>query len=89
MKQSSDNLLRLSMELGGHAPFIIFDDADMSRAAEAAMACKFRNAGQTCICANRFYVHESVHTDFVSRSPAPSAHSGSATAHRKASMSGL
>jgi len=67
MKQSSDNLLRLSMELGGHAPFIIFDDADMSRAAEAAMACKFRNAGQTCICANRFYVHESVHTDFVSR----------------------
>ena len=67
MKQSSDNLLRLSMELGGHAPFIVFDDADMSKAAEAAMACKFRNAGQTCICANRFYVHESVHTDFVSR----------------------
>ncbi len=67
MKQSSDNLLRLSMELGGHAPFIVFDDADMSKAAEAAMACKFRNAGQTCICANRFYVHESVHADFVSR----------------------
>lgn len=65
MKQASDNLLRLSLELGGHAPFIVFDDADVPRAVQAAVACKFRNAGQTCICANRFYVHAAVHDEFM------------------------
>lgn len=65
MKQASDNLLRLSMELGGHAPFIVFEDADLKKAVAAAVACKFRNAGQTCICANRFYVHASLHQPFI------------------------
>ena len=65
MKQASDNLLRLSLELGGHAPFIVFDDADVEKAVQAAVACKFRNAGQTCICANRFYVQAAMHERFV------------------------
>ncbi|MEQ9616764.1 MAG: NAD-dependent succinate-semialdehyde dehydrogenase [Phycisphaerales bacterium] len=67
MKNASRNLLRLSMELGGHAPFIVFDDADLDRAVDAAVACKFRNAGQTCICANRFYVQGGVHDAFVAK----------------------
>lgn len=65
MKQASDNLLRLSMELGGHAPLIVFDDADIKKAVAAAVACKFRNAGQTCICANRFYVQAGVYDEFM------------------------
>ena len=67
MKQASENLLRLSMELGGHAPFIVFDDADLERAVSAAVACKFRNAGQTCICANRFYVQSGIYDKFMDR----------------------
>lgn len=67
MKQASENLLRLSMELGGHAPFIVFDDADLDRAVSAAVACKFRNAGQTCICANRFYVQSGIYDTFMDR----------------------
>ncbi|MFG0325862.1 MAG: NAD-dependent succinate-semialdehyde dehydrogenase [Phycisphaerales bacterium JB037] len=67
MKKAADNIMRLSLELGGHAPFIVFDDADLDRAVTAAAACKFRNAGQTCICANRFFVHERIHDDFVAR----------------------
>ncbi len=67
MKQASENLLRLSMELGGHAPFIVFDDADLERAVSAAVACKFRNAGQTCICANRFYVQSGIYDQFMDR----------------------
>ena len=67
MKQSSENLLRLSMELGGHAPFIVFDDADLDRAVAGAVACKFRNAGQTCICANRFYVQAGIYDKFMDR----------------------
>lgn len=67
MKQASENLLRLSMELGGHAPFIVFDDADLERAVSAAVACKFRNAGQTCICANRFYVQSGIYDKFMER----------------------
>lgn len=67
MQQASKHLLRLSLELGGHAPFIVFDDADLDAAAAAAITTKFRNAGQTCICANRFYVHASVHDAFVER----------------------
>ncbi len=65
MRQASSNLLRLSLELGGHAPFIVFDDADVDAAIRAAVACKFRNAGQTCICANRFYVQSGVYDAFV------------------------
>lgn len=67
MGKASKNLLRLSLELGGHAPFIVFDDADLDVAVPAAVACKFRNAGQTCICANRFYVHDAVHDAFAER----------------------
>lgn len=67
MKQASENLLRLSMELGGHAPFIVFDDADLERAVSAAVACKFRNAGQTCICANRLYVQSGIYDKFMDR----------------------
>ncbi|MFG0259791.1 MAG: NAD-dependent succinate-semialdehyde dehydrogenase [Phycisphaerales bacterium JB041] len=67
MGKASKNLLRLSLELGGHAPFIVFDDADLDKAVPAAVACKFRNAGQTCICANRFYVQAGVHDAFVAR----------------------
>ncbi len=64
MTKASKNLLRLSLELGGHAPFIVFDDADLDRTVDAAIACKFRNAGQTCICANRFYVQAGIHDEF-------------------------
>ena len=56
---------RVSLELGGHAPFIIFDDADMPAAVQQVMASKFRNAGQTCVCANRIYVHERIHDAFA------------------------
>lgn len=67
MKQSSDNLLRLSMELGGHAPLIVFDDADVDAAVQASVACKFRNGGQTCVCANRFYVQAGVYDEFMAK----------------------
>lgn len=67
MRQAADNLLRLSMELGGHAPFLVFEDADVDKAVAAAMASKFRNGGQTCVCPNRFYVHEKVHGEFVAK----------------------
>lgn len=67
MRNASKNLQRLSLELGGHAPFLVFDDADLERAVQAAVACKFRNGGQTCICANRFYVQDGVYDEFVAR----------------------
>jgi succinate-semialdehyde dehydrogenase/glutarate-semialdehyde dehydrogenase len=65
MQQGAENLTRLSLELGGHAPFLVFDDADLEAAVSAAVACKFRNAGQTCICANRFYVQSGIYDAFV------------------------
>lgn len=65
MEQSAPTLKKLSLELGGNAPFIVFDDADIEAAAEGAIASKFRNAGQTCVCANRFYVQDSVYEAFV------------------------
>lgn len=65
MKQSSDTVKRVSMELGGNAPFIVCADADVDAAVRGAMASKFRNSGQTCVCAQRFIVHESVEDDFV------------------------
>jgi succinate-semialdehyde dehydrogenase/glutarate-semialdehyde dehydrogenase len=67
MRQSADTLKRLSLELGGNAPFIIFDDADIEAAVAGAMASKFRNAGQTCVCANRLLVQDGIHDRFVAR----------------------
>lgn len=65
MKQAADQVKRVSMELGGHAPLIVFEDADLEKAVEGAIASKFRNSGQTCICANRVYVHESIQEEFT------------------------
>lgn len=67
MQQSAHDIKRTSMELGGNAPFIVFDDADIDAAVAGAMASKFRNAGQTCVCANRFYVHSKVYDEFVTK----------------------
>ncbi|MYN11541.1 NADP-dependent succinate-semialdehyde dehydrogenase [Pusillimonas sp. TS35] len=64
MQQSAGTIKKVSMELGGNAPFIVFDDADLDAAVEGAMASKYRNAGQTCVCANRMYVHEKVYDAF-------------------------
>ena len=64
MKQSADTVKRVSMELGGNAPFIVFDDADIDKALDGAIASKYRNTGQTCVCANRFIVHEAVAESF-------------------------
>ncbi|WP_442775780.1 NAD-dependent succinate-semialdehyde dehydrogenase [Sphaerotilus montanus] len=65
MKQCAPTIKKLSLELGGNAPFIVFDDADIDSAVEGAMISKYRNAGQTCVCANRIYVQEGVYDQFV------------------------
>ncbi|EHU5001923.1 NAD-dependent succinate-semialdehyde dehydrogenase [Vibrio vulnificus] len=67
MRQSADNIKKLSLELGGNAPFIVFEDADLDAAVEGAMIAKFRNAGQTCVCANRLYVQRSVYSEFCQK----------------------
>lgn len=67
LKQAADTVKKVSMELGGNAPFIVFDDADLDRAVEGAIAAKYRNAGQTCVCTNRFYVQAGIHDAFVER----------------------
>ena len=67
MEQAAQNVTRVSLELGGNAPFIVFEDADLDAAVEGALASKFRNAGQTCVCANRFLVHEEVAQEFVEK----------------------
>lgn len=67
MKQASDTVKAASMELGGNAPFIVFDDADLETAANGLIASKFRNAGQTCVCTNRLYVHQSVKEAFLAK----------------------
>jgi succinate-semialdehyde dehydrogenase / glutarate-semialdehyde dehydrogenase len=67
MRQCSDTVKKVSLELGGNAPFIVFDDADLDAAIEGALLSKYRNAGQTCVCANRFYVHDSVYDEFCRR----------------------
>ena len=67
MAQAAENVTRLSLELGGNAPFIVFDDADLDAAADGLMASKFRNAGQTCVCANRVLVQDEVYDAFVER----------------------
>ena len=67
MRQSADSIKRLSLELGGNAPFLVFDDADIDMAVAGAMASKFRNAGQTCVCANRILVQSGIHDRFVAK----------------------
>ncbi|MBB4864914.1 succinate-semialdehyde dehydrogenase/glutarate-semialdehyde dehydrogenase [Pseudomonas nitritireducens] len=64
-RQSAETMKRVSLELGGHAPFIVFADADIPRAVDDIMACKFRNAGQTCVCTNRIYVHRSISSQLL------------------------
>jgi len=66
-RQCAPTIKKLSLELGGNAPFIVFDDADLDSAVEGAMISKYRNAGQTCVCANRLYVQDGVYDDFVAR----------------------
>ena len=65
--QCAGTMKRTSMELGGNAPFIVFDDADLDAAVEGAMICKFRNAGQTCVCANRIFVQDGVYDEFTGK----------------------
>jgi len=67
MAQSAPSIKKLSLELGGNAPFLVFDDADVDSAVEGAMASKYRNAGQTCVCANRIYVQDGVYDEFVKK----------------------
>ncbi|NMM49472.1 NAD-dependent succinate-semialdehyde dehydrogenase [Flammeovirgaceae bacterium KN852] len=67
MEQSASTVKKISLELGGNAPFVVFEDADIEAAAEGAIACKFRNAGQTCVCANRILVHDKVYDQFVEK----------------------
>ncbi|MGB9544042.1 NAD-dependent succinate-semialdehyde dehydrogenase [Vibrio harveyi] len=67
MKQASDTVKAASLELGGNAPFIVFDDADLEAAANGLIASKFRNAGQTCVCTNRLYVHQNVKEAFLTK----------------------
>ena len=67
MEQSASTVKKVSMELGGHAPFIVFDDADIDEAVAGALQSKFRNSGQTCICTNRIFVHESVYDIFLEK----------------------
>ncbi|MBR0559781.1 NAD-dependent succinate-semialdehyde dehydrogenase [Neokomagataea anthophila] len=67
MRQSADTIKKLSLELGGNAPLIVFDDADLSVAVSGTMVSKFRNAGQTCVCANRIYVQSGIHDQFLQK----------------------
>lgn len=67
LKQAADQVMKCSMELGGNAPFIVFDDADLDDAVTGAIACKFRNNGQTCVCANRIYVQAGVYDAFAAK----------------------
>lgn len=67
MKQSADTLKKLSFELGGNAPFIVFDDADLDLAVTGAIAAKFRSSGQTCVCANRIYIQSGIYDEFATK----------------------
>ena len=73
MRQSAPTVKKLGLELGGHAPFIVFDDADLEAAVEGALISKYRNAGQTCVCTNRIYAHESIYDAFVEKLAAGAA----------------
>jgi len=72
MQQCAPTVKKVALELGGHAPFIVFDDADLDAAIEGAMISKYRNAGQTCVCTNRFYVHDAIYDAFVEKLAAAS-----------------
>ncbi|MFT0168971.1 NAD-dependent succinate-semialdehyde dehydrogenase [Paraburkholderia mimosarum] len=72
MQQCAPTVKKIALELGGHAPFIVFDDADLDAAVEGAIISKYRNAGQTCVCTNRFYVHDKVYDAFVKKLAAAS-----------------
>lgn len=67
MQKAASSVKKISLELGGNAPFIVFDDADIDQAILGAIASKFRNSGQTCICTNRFYVHEKIYESFTKK----------------------
>ncbi|CAM2158550.1 NAD-dependent succinate-semialdehyde dehydrogenase [Paraburkholderia tropica] len=67
MQQCAPTVKKVALELGGHAPFIVFDDADLDAAVQGAVISKYRNAGQTCVCTNRFYVHDKVYDAFVDK----------------------
>jgi succinate-semialdehyde dehydrogenase/glutarate-semialdehyde dehydrogenase len=67
MAQSAPTIKKISMELGGNAPFIVFEDADLDAAVQGAMICKYRNTGQTCVCANRFLVQDSIYEEFLAK----------------------
>ncbi len=67
LRQCADTVKKVSMELGGNAPFIVFDDADIDKAVEGAIASKFRNAGQTCVCTNRVFVQEGIYDEFIKK----------------------
>jgi succinate-semialdehyde dehydrogenase / glutarate-semialdehyde dehydrogenase len=67
LAQASEQVMKCSMELGGNAPFIVFDDADLDAAVEGAMISKYRNNGQTCVCANRIYVQAGVYDAFADK----------------------
>lgn len=67
MQQCAPTVKKIALELGGHAPFIVFDDADLDAAVEGAVISKYRNAGQTCVCTNRFYVHDTIYDAFVEK----------------------
>ena len=67
MRDCASTVKKVSLELGGHAPFIVFEDADLDAAVRGAMTSKYRNSGQTCVCANRFIVHESVYAQFAEK----------------------
>ncbi len=73
MQQCAPTVKKLALELGGHAPFIVFDDADLDAAVEGALQSKYRNAGQTCVCTNRFYAHASIYDAFVQKLAAGAA----------------
>jgi len=73
MKQSADTIKKLSLELGGNAPFIVFDDADVDAAVVGAIASKYRNSGQTCVCSNRLYAQAGVYDEFVEKLAAAAA----------------
>ena len=73
MQQSAPTLKKLSLELGGNAPFVVFEDADVDAAVEGAVASKYRNAGQTCVCTNRFYAHAKIYDEFVRKLAARAA----------------
>ena len=83
MRQGADQIKKLGLELGGNAPFIVFDDADLDAAVEGALAAKYRNAGQTCVCANRIFVQAAVHDEFAARFAAQSRGAQGRQRHRR------